>query len=374
MTEKIIKMEKTIIRIIFLFLPFFAFPQFNPITPQTQISILTVGVADESHSLYGHTAIRVKDVSNNFDYVWNYGMFDFRTENFILKFVKGDLQYYAGAYPYTDFEYSYQEENRSIYEQILNISLEEKQKLFERLSQSVFSEEKFYTYKFIDRNCTTKAIDVVNEALENKPIQNTLHQNESYRSILFPYQENQFWMNFGINIIFGHRPDEQASVLFLPLDLMKILENTQYKGKPLASKAQILYKDSRPEKKFDFFNSIFALLVILTIFVLINRKLSTIFYFGILGLIGLLFTFVSFYSFHREVLWNYNILLFNPLNILLIYFTIKNNVIWIKRTCLICLALLVIYLLYMLNKVHFWMILPIVSVSAIQLIRLYRKK
>jgi hypothetical protein len=373
-TEKTFKMEKTILRILFLLLPFFAFPQFNPITPQTKISILTVDVANESHTLYGHTAIRIKDGINNFDYVWNYGMFDFRTENFILKFVKGDLQYYAAAYPYADFEYSYQQENRSIYEQVLNISTEEKQKLFGLLSKSVFSEDKYYTYKFIDRNCTTKAIDIVNEALENKPIQNTLHQNESYRSVLFPYQKDHFWMNFGINIIFGHRPDEEAKVLFLPLDLMKILEKTEYKGKPLAPKPGTIYKASENEKGFDFSNSIYPLLLILVVFVVVNRKFSNMIYFGILGSIGLLFTLIGLYSLHREVLWNYNVLVFNPLNLVLIYFIIKNNVIWIKKTSLICLSLLVVYILYMLNKVHFWMVLPIVLTSTIQLIRLYRKK
>ncbi|MCL9805089.1 DUF4105 domain-containing protein [Flavobacterium amniphilum] len=367
-------MEKTIIRILFLLLPFFAFPQFNPITQQTKISILTVDVANESHTLYGHTAIRVKDETNNFDYVWNYGMFDFRTENFILKFIKGDLQYYAAAYPYADFEYSYQEENRSIYEQVLNISFEEKQKLFGLLSKSVFSEDKFYTYKFIDRNCTTKAIDIINEALEKKPIQNTLHKDESYRSVLFPYQKDQFWMNFGINIIFGHRPDEEAKVLFLPTDLMKVLENTQYKGKSLAPKPETLYKASEIEIEFDFLNSIYPLLLILAVFVIANQKFTNTIYFGILGLIGLLFTLIGFYSLHREVLWNYNVLLFNPLNLFLMYFTIKNNVNWIKKTSLTCLPLLGIYLVYMLNKVHFWMVLPIIITSAIQLVRLYRQK
>jgi hypothetical protein len=366
-------MKKKLAFFLFLLFPFCTFSQINPITPQTQISILTVDVANESHTLYGHTAIRVKDDSNHFDYVWNYGMFDFRTENFILKFVKGDLQYYAAAYPYADFEYSYQMENRSIYEQVLNISTEEKQKLFEKLSQSVLTDDKFYTYKFIDRNCTTKVIDVVNEVLKDKPIQNTLHKDESYRTVLFPYQQDQFWMNFGINIIFGHRPDEQAKVLFLPLDLMKVLEKTQYKGKQLASKPETIYMTFGPEKEFDFFNSIYPLLLVLVLFIALNRKTTNIIYFGILGSIGLLFTLIGLYSLHREILWNYNILLFNPLNLFLIYFIIKNNAVWIKKMSRVCLLLLAVYLLYMLNKAHLMMVLPLIATSAILLLRVARK-
>lgn len=363
-------MKKKLTLFLFLLLPFWAFSQINPITSETQISILTVDVADESHTLYGHTAIRIKDDANHFDYVWNYGMFDFRTENFVLKFVKGDLQYYAAAYPYADFEYSYKMENRSIYEQILHISLKEKQKLFALLNQSVFTEDKFYTYKFIDRNCTTKVIDAVNEVLKDKPIQNTLHKTESYRTVLFPYQENHFWMNFGINIIFGHRPDEQAQTLFLPLDLMNVLEKTQYQGKQLASKPETISISFRPEKQFDFLDSIYPLLLVLSIFIILNRKITNVIYFSILGSIGLLFTLIGLYSLHKEVLWNYNILLFNPLNLALVYFMLKNNTAWIKKMSRICLIILSIYFLYMLNKVHFLMVLPIILTSAIQLFRI----
>ncbi|MFC4817342.1 DUF4105 domain-containing protein [Flavobacterium sp. GCM10023249] len=366
-------MKKKLAFFLFSLLPFCLFSQINPITPQTQISILTVDVANESHTLYGHTAIRVKDDSNHFDYVWNYGMFDFRTENFILKFVKGDLQYYAAAYPFSDFEYSYQQENRTIFEQVLHISLEEKQQLFDRLTKSVFTEDKFYTYKFIDRNCTTKVIDIVNEVLKDKPIRNTLHKNESYRTVLYPYQQDHFWMNFGINIIFGHRPDEQAENLFLPLDLMNVLEKTQYQGKPLSSKPATISVSFGPEKEFNFANSIYALIALLAIFILLNRKFTNIIYFGTLGCIGLLFTFIGCYSLHKEILWNYNVLLFNPLNLALIYFLLKNNTVWVKKISRICLVLLAIYLLYMLNKVHLTMVLPILVASAIQLFRLSKK-
>ena len=88
--------------------------QQSPISENTKISIITIGLADEVYALYGHTALRIQDSKSNIDLVYNYGMFDFRTENFVAKFTKGNLQYYAAAYPYADFEYNYREENRSI--------------------------------------------------------------------------------------------------------------------------------------------------------------------------------------------------------------------------------------------------------------------
>ena len=366
-------MRKKLLLLSFILFSLHGFSQNSPITENTKVSILTVDVADESHTLYGHTALRIQDATTHFDAIYNYGMFDFRTENFILKFVKGDLQYYAAAYPYADFEYSYQVENRSIYEQVLNISLAEKQKLFDKLNTSIFSEERFYTYKFIDRNCTTKVIDIVNEVLENKPIKNTVHQNESYREVLFPYANNHFYMQLGINIIFGTRVDNPAKILFLPLDLMTVLEKTSYKNKPLVSKTTTNFKANRTAS-FSFLDSIYSLIAVLLVFVILNKKVTNIFYFSLLGLVGLLFSVIGLYSFHRELLWNYNVLLFNPMFLLLVFFILRNNTKWIKKLSWICLSILGIYTLYMFTKVHLWIVLPIVVSTAVLLLRMALKK
>ena len=53
-----------------------------------EVSVLTCGTGLEIYSLFGHTAIRIKDSSNFVDQVYNYGTFDFSTPNFYLKFVK----------------------------------------------------------------------------------------------------------------------------------------------------------------------------------------------------------------------------------------------------------------------------------------------
>lgn len=352
----------------------FSFSQIPNLTDKAIISILTVDVAEESHTLYGHTALRIKDSIAGFDVVYNYGMFDFSTPNFLLKFTKGDLKYYAAVYPYSQFEYSYQVENRSIYEQILNLTQIEKQELFKRLNQSVFSEEKFYTYKFIDRNCTTKVIDIINEVLKDKPIQNTLHKNESYREVLYDYQKNLFYLNFGINVIFGHRPDEQANVLFLPLDLMKVLETCKHTGKPLAGKSKTLFTAQNSEKSFSFLNSIFPLSILLLIIVLLNKNWLSNIYFSILSFVGLFLLAVSLYSEHREVLWNYNILVFNPLYLVFVYNSIKNNGTSLKKLSLICLLCLVTYTLYMSTKIHLIIMSPILIASGIILIRKYLSK
>ncbi|MDR6967008.1 hypothetical protein J2X31_001008 [Flavobacterium arsenatis] len=356
-----------------LLFSFFIFSQIgfsqSLVSDNTVVSILTVGTADASHSLYGHTALRIKDETKNIDLVYNYGMFDFSTPNFMFKFVKGDLQYYAAAYPYDDFEYSYRVENRSIYEQVLNLSNPEKELLIKKLDVSLSSDDKFYTYKFIDRNCTTKVIDVVNGVLEGKPIVKKNIDSKTYRDVLFPYVENHFYQKLGINIIFGHRVDNQAIIMFLPLDLFENLKVSSYKDKPLVTETNVIFEANRPSA-FSFLDSIYSLIAVLLLFVLIKKKAMQVTYFLILGLIGLLFSLIGLYSLHQEVLWNYNVLLFNPLFLVLLYFMATNNLKWIKKLSWICLAFLGIYVVYMLNKIHIFIVLPIVITTAILLLRL----
>lgn len=339
------------------------------VSDNTIVSILTVGTADASHSLYGHTALRIKDETKNIDLVYNYGMFDFGTPNFMFKFVKGDLQYYAAAYPYDDFEYGYRVENRSIYEQVLDMSISEKQSLINKLDVSLSSDDKFYTYKFIDRNCTTKVIDIVNEVLEGKPIVKKNIDSKTYRDVLFPYVENHFYQKLGINIIFGNRVDDQATIMFLPLDLFENLKVTTYRNKPLVKETNAIFEANRPTV-FSFMDSIYSLIAILLLFIVINKKAMQVTYFLILGTIGLLFSLIGLYSLHQEVLWNYNVLLFNPLFLVLLYFMATNNLKWIKKLSWICLGFLGIYVVYMLNKIHLFIVLPIIITTVILLLRL----
>lgn len=129
--------------LLFLFLcSAFSFSQNPQLSENTQISILTCGRGEELYSTFGHTALRIKDETNQLDIVYNYGMFDFRTENFYLKFVKGDLQYFMNVTSFEDFILEYQMDKREVVEQTLDLSITKKQELFNLLNNNLFSTEK----------------------------------------------------------------------------------------------------------------------------------------------------------------------------------------------------------------------------------------
>jgi len=336
-----------------------------PLAKTAEISILTCEEGNELYSLFGHTAIRIKDEANALDVVYNYGTFDFKTENFYLKFIKGDLQYFVSAYSFNEFYYEYTLENRSIFEQKLDLTLQQKQQLFDALNKSLLSDDKFYTYKFIDRNCTNMVVDKVNQTLDKDCIVKTTEKNETYREILFPYLENHFFENLGINIIFGKKVDENGEKLFLPNQFMESLKIAKLNGKLISEEPKTILKANAEIIGKPLWNNIYTFCIVLFL-IFISRKVWIYQSFiMILGLLGLFLSTVGLYSFHEEVAYNYNVLLFNPLLLVLIISYWMKNFILVKRIALICLFCLVIMLIILLNKPNLLMFLPMIICSGV---------
>lgn len=359
--------------LLFLFLlvcPIFkSFGQSGILSENSRISILTIGTANQSHTLYGHTGIRIFDQNRGIDIVYNFGYFDFETPYFLAKFVKGDLQYFVATNQYADFEYSYRMENRSIYEQTLNLSLSKKQQLFDRLNQNLYSEDRFYTYKFIDKNCTTMVIDKVNEVLGSQIITTKKPVEITYRELLNTYLGNTFFQKLGINIIFGAKTDKKAEVLFLPLELMEVLKTVQFEGKPLVSETKTIFEADLSKRSVSFWDNYYVFaLVVLSVLVFRKNRVYC-FYFAVLGLIGTFLSLVGFYSFHEEVNWNYNILLFNPALLVWLYFYQKNNTKWLYRLSIFNLACILIFIGIVINKAQLLLFLPILITSIFILVK-----
>jgi hypothetical protein len=338
------------------------------LTENSTVSVFTCGQGSELYSVFGHTAIRIKDDAYNLDVVFNYGAFDFNTENFYLKFVKGDLQYFIGASSYEQFISEYQYENREVIEQTLALSLSQKQILLDRLRTSLYSSERTYTYKFIDRNCTTMVAEKINQTIGQDLIQKTDDTSLSYREVLYPYFKNHFWYKLGVNCIFGYKTDTDATKLFLPIELLHSLDKATFKNKPLVSEKKTILNGTIEKDKFSFFNSIYFVILFLILLLILNKKYIFYTYFIIFGLLGLFFSLVGFYSFHQEISWNYNVLLFNPLLLLIPFVSHKTKWLYAIAICL------VLYLLFMINKPHLFLVLPFVVTNGIIIYKMATQK
>ena len=352
--------------LILLFSCVFSFGQI-PLDKKATISILTCEKGDELYSLFGHTAIRIQDPTNDLDVIYNYGAFDFATENFYVKFIKGDLQYFATANPFNEFLFQYTQENRSIVEQKLLLTQNQKQELFEILNKSLLSDEKYYTYKFIDRNCTNMVSNKINLILNQKCIVKNTERGMTYREILFPYIENHFYENLGINIIFGKKVDQDGTTLFLPTQLMESLKFSKYNGRLIAAAPKTILKAIKLEQKKSVWNNFYSFCLIFILLILSRKIWVYLSYFIVISILGFFLTGVGLYSFHEEVSLNYNVLLFNPFLLVLVICFLKKKYLWVIRIAQFSIAALTTYLLILINKPNFLMFMPMIICSYILL-------
>ena len=338
----------------------------------SKVSVLTCGTGPETYAMYGHTGIRIQDASIGIDVVYNYGAFDFSTPNFIGRFVKGDLQYFVTNTNYADFFDSYLADNREILEQELQLDLNQKNELFQQLNASIYSEDKYYTYKFIDRNCTTMVVDKINTTLGKEYIQSKT-TDLTYREILYPYMSD-FYMKLGIQLIFGAKVDAPASRLFLPYEFNKALSQTKVQEKPIVRTSDTILQVNKTQIPFSFWNSIYSLISLVILLALIGKKWIQICYFGLAGLLGIFFSLVGMYSQHEEILWNYNILLFNPLLLVYAWMVWKGKTKASTLFAKIILGGLTLYVVYMLNKIHLQIVWPLIVLHAYWLSKEVLKK
>lgn len=339
------------------------------LSKNANVSVLTCGTGNESYSLFGHTAIRISDPDQFIDVVYNYGAFDFETPNFVLKFTKGDLQYFAVSHPFSDFMNEYNYEKRAVYEQELNLPNNLKQKLFDNLNTALASDESHYTYKFIDKNCTSMVVDIINKTLETKAIVKNTDTEITYRTILYPYFDHHFYEKLGTSIIFGKKVDGLGTQIFLPFELQKSLKTVQFRNQLLAKENKTLLEFNEIPP-MSWWNNYYTYLLFLGVILLLNKKALNAFYFFTMGLLGIFFIFIGFYSNHLELGYNYNVLLFNPMLLALGYFYIKKNPKWIYRLAAINLLFLLIYLIVLINKAHLLIVLPLIITNSILLAKL----
>lgn len=210
----------------------------------TRVSLLTCSPGEELYARYGHTAIRICDPSDGTDWVFNYGIFDFNTDHFYWKFVKGETWYQLGASSYDNFLYIYSAENRPFYEQTLRLTPEQRERLINALLVNYEPENRTYLYNFVFDNCATRPYRLIMSVLGDS-IHSTYTgaQGETYRRYLQHYTRKGSWADFGINLLFGRRAQHKMQgdeALFIPEELMFYMSQATFPdGTPVVEEEHI---------------------------------------------------------------------------------------------------------------------------------------
>ena len=216
------------------------------LSPEAEVSLLTMLPGDEVYSLFGHTAFRIADPALGIDRTYNYGTFDFEQPFFVVRFARGllDYQLSAASFGRTLAEYRYLE--RPIIEQRLALSPEAKQRLFRLLETNYLPENRAYRYDFFFDNCSTRPRDALEAALGRQPDYNAYRATSTatFRDLLQPYLEAAPLTDLGIDLALGAPTDRAATpreAMFLPLELMRALDAATSGGQPLVAATDTLF-------------------------------------------------------------------------------------------------------------------------------------
>ena len=310
-----------------------------------QFSLLTCSPGTEIYSLFGHTAIRYQNYTQNKDIVFNYGMFSFSSPNFIYRFVKGETDYQLGVNDFRLFEAEYMFRGSSVYQQILNLTYEEKLKLQNLLFTNYLPQNRVYRYNYFYDNCTTRARDQIEKCIDGDVEYPNSVPDKTFRGIIHEFTKGFDWEEFGIDLCLGAGADKPIGIrqqMFSPFYMRSFAESAFIKDengntRPLVLREEVVVDADAvdaAEGSFPFSPiacaTFFLFLNVVIAFVQIVRKKIYWFWDLILylsqGLAGCIIAFLFFFSIHPTVDSNWLILLFNPIPLFYLPFMVYNDI------------------------------------------------
>ena len=342
----------------------------NTISKNAQVSLLTCNEGDEIYSLFGHSAIRIYDIDSQINIVFNWGMFDWPEDQFDFgyQFAKGKLKYYMTIQSFNEFMYDYENFNREVYEQVLDLDLSQKQLLYEKLLINYLPKNRVYKYDFFYDNCSSRIRDMFQSVLRDKLI---LYQHKdanmkSFREIIDVNLASQPWLDMGIDLVLGSRIDVMATnqdLMFLPKYMEQIIDSSYVLDvngvrKPFViRKNQVLNSNKSSEQESMGTGLYFWILLSTTLALIVFRiNYATISWIAIIlfitGLLGILLIFMWIGTDHQATKSNYNVLWANPCHLITFISLFIPRL--IKRFKIYYLSMTIV----LFSLVLFWIMLP----------------
>lgn len=238
-----------------------------PADSAVTISLLTCSPGEQIHRLYGHTALRMQDSSE--DWAINFGWFSFNTPNFVMKFILGLTDYSMAYQTMPIFIMDLMRDNMGVTEQVLNLNPSEAAYVRQAMRQTLESEgydshnytfsdptthrvtqetimgaHWIYRYNYLYDNCTTRAIDAIKEALRRGgetlvyPTLTNKAATTTQRTMIHEFTTSSPWFEFGQDLLLGPEVDEVRtqqqlldSLNFLPTYAQNFFQDAQIRSK-----------------------------------------------------------------------------------------------------------------------------------------------
>jgi len=187
------------------------------------VSLMTVGPGAPLYVWWGHIGLIVENEKEGWSYFYDFGNFSFEADHFYRNFAMGRLYYLAvksRTEPYLRYLGWF---DRSVTKFTLNLSAEEKRRLFDYLEEGVLPENRTYLYHHYEDNCSTRVRDALDYAMDGE-----FRRGSEGFALTYRDQANRFirpfWAYLLLNYLQGTPVDRPISLweaLYLPRELEK---------------------------------------------------------------------------------------------------------------------------------------------------------
>ena len=190
------------------------------------------------------------------DLAYNYGLFDFQQENFVLRFVQGRMLYWVEGVPLDQTLEVYRRANRAVWAQELNLTPRQRAELRDFLEWNTRPENRYYRYNYYHDDCSTRLRDALDAVLGGQITRETrgVPSGATYRWHTLRLAAEDIPVYTGLYLGLAQPADRIISrweEMFLPMKLREHLAGITVRrpdGReiPLVASERLLVPTSRP--------------------------------------------------------------------------------------------------------------------------------
>jgi hypothetical protein len=214
--------------------------------------LVTIGPSRPIYTWWGHSALIVEDTRLGVSRFYNYGLFSFEQENFVLNFAMGRLWFQVGA---SDAEAElafYRTLGRTIRIQVLDLSPRRRMEMALFLENNILPENRTYLYDHYYDNCATRVRDLLDDTVDGQLAEAAAAQGRmTLRQHTRRFTSHNAFVDWLLMFLMSDVIDQPISrweEMFLPNELEANVASLSYRDetgqlKPLVSESFVYYRD-----------------------------------------------------------------------------------------------------------------------------------
>lgn len=305
----------------------------QPNVPAPRVGVVTMQPGEVFFERFGHDAIVVVDPVTGQATSYNFGFFDPGEPDFVPRFARGEMMYYLVALPLEEDLQQYRAVGRGVSIQWLDLPPDQARALADGLAIRSQPENARYHYDYFVANCATMVRDTLDRAMGGA-LKSQLagrSRGNTFRSEAVRLASPAPWMWLGFDLGLGpyaDRPLSRWEEAFVPMRLANSLTQVHNSaGRPLVQSTQVLLPHriapEPAEQQRHWWPWLLTGLIVAAGVLALGRRQRVLAalalpYWLLCAIGGGLLVYLWGFTAHQSAWANRNLLLVNPLCVLLL--------------------------------------------------------